>query len=230
MNVGGHGIGITTDIESGPVLDPLIDLGARLSREIVRRTQSRTEAAPRSTPLLDRPVIIVGMTQTGRLAVDALEDHGIPYLATEFDPDRLLSAVADGYRVSFGDASNLKLIEAIGGNQARAMVLGIPRYEISLEVTPVVMRRFPDLKRFLTVDNPVDMDRFSALGINTHFAMGEPRGIEMVIDMLNALGVPEDEVSAWISHETERFAIGEAKSDEDDDDLDPVEPDLDQAA
>ena len=110
------------------------------------------------------------------------------------------------------------------------MVLGIPRYEISLEVTPVVMRRFPDLKRFLTVDNPVDMDRFSALGINTHFAMGEPRGIEMVIDMLNALGVPEDKVSAWISHETERFAIGEAKSDEDDDDLDPVEPDLDQAA
>jgi Kef-type K+ transport system membrane component KefB len=206
------------------------DLGARLSREIVRRTQSRTEAAPRSTPLLDRPVIIVGMTQTGRLAVDALEDHGIPYLATEFDPDRLLSAVADGYRVSFGDASNHKLIEAIGGNQARAMVLGIPRYEVSLEVTPVVKRRFPDLKRFVTVDNGEDMERFSNLGIRTHFAMGEPRGIEMVIDMLNALGVPEEKVSAWISYETERFAIGEAKSDEDDDDLDPAEPDLDKAA
>jgi Kef-type K+ transport system membrane component KefB len=206
------------------------DLGARLSREIVRRTQSRTEAAPASTPLLDRPVIIVGMTQTGRLAVDALEDHGIPYIATEFDPDRLLSAVADGYRVSFGDASNLKLIEAIGGNQARAMVLGFPRYEVSQEVTPVVMRRFPDLKRFVTVDSAEDMERFSNLGVRTHFAMGEPRGIEMVIDMLNALGVPEDEVSAWLSHETERFAIGEAKADEDEDDLDPVEPDLDQAA
>ena len=123
------------------------DLGARLSREIVRRTQSRTEAAPASAPLLDRPVIIVGMTQTGRLAVDALEDHGIPYLATEFDPDRMLSAVADGYKVSFGDASNIKLIEAIGGTKARAMVLGIPRYEVSLDVTPVVIRRFPDLKR-----------------------------------------------------------------------------------
>lgn len=206
------------------------DLGARLSREIVRRTQSRTEAAPTSTPSLDRPVIIVGMTQTGRLAVDALEDHGIPYLATEFDPDRLLSAVADGYRVSFGDASNLKLIEAIGGNKARAMVLGFPRYEVSQAVTPVVMRRFPDLKRFVTVDTAEDMERFSTLGIRTHFAMGEPRGIEMVIDMLNALGVPEDQVSAWLSHETERFAIGEAKSDEEDDDLDPVEPDLDQAA
>ncbi|MCA8890537.1 MAG: hypothetical protein KDA56_01640, partial [Hyphomonas sp.] len=108
--------------------------------------------------------------------------------------------------------------------------LGFPRYEVSQEVTPVVMRRFPDLKRFVTVDSAEDMEGFSNLGVRTHFAMGEPRGIEMVIDMLNALGVPEDEVSAWLSHETERFAIGEAKADEDEDDLDPVEPDLDQAA
>ena len=181
--------------------------------------------------MLERPVIIVGMTQTGRLAVDALQDHGFPYLATEFDPDRMLDAVADGYRVSFGDASNMKLVEAIGGNNARAMVIGYPRYEVSREVTPTVMRRFPDLKRFVSVDTPADLDRFNALGIRAHLAGGEPRGIEMVIDMLNALGVPEDRVSAWLSHETERFAIGEAQpEDEDDDDLDPFEPGIDQAA
>jgi len=206
-------------------------LGARLSRHIVRQTQIKMESAPATAPLLDRPVIVVGMTQTGRLAVDALEDHGIPYLATEFDPDRMLSAVADGYRVSFGDASNMKLIEAIGGTNARALVIGSPRYEVSHDVTPVVERRFPGLKRFVSVDTPEDMVRFAGLGIRTHFNMGDPRGIEMVIDMLNALDVPEDKVSAWLSHETERFAIGEAKSDEDDDDdLDPLEPDIEQAA
>ena len=213
------------------------DLGARLSREIVRRTHHDNVEAPAPAPapaagaMLERPVIIVGMTQTGRLAVDALQDHGFPYLATEFDPDRMLDAVADGYRVSFGDASNMKLVEAIGGNNARAMVIGYPRYEVSREVTPTVMRRFPDLKRFVSVDTPADLDRFNALGIRAHLAGGEPRGIEMVIDMLNALGVPEDRVSAWLSHETERFAIGEAQpEDEDDDDLDPFEPGIDQAA
>ena len=206
-------------------------LGSRLSREIVRRRQTDTPASPPAPePLLDRPVIVVGMSQTGRLAVDALQDHGIPYLATEFDPDRMLSAVADGYRVSFGDASNMKLIEAIGGNNARAMVLGAPRYEVSRSVTPTIARRFPDLKRFISVDNPVDLDRFGALGIRTHLSGGEPRGIEMVIDMLHALDVPEDRVGAWLSHEAERFAIGEAKADEDDDDLDPFEPDIEQAA
>lgn len=205
-------------------------LGVRLSREIVRRAQAGGGEAPAPAPALDQPVIVVGMTQTGRLAVDALADHGIPYLATEFDPDRMLSAVADGYRVSFGDASNMKLVEAIGGNRARAMVIGFPRYEVSRAVTPVVTRRFPDLKRFISVDTPEDLERFEALGIRAHMTGGEPRGIEMVIDMLNALGVPEDDVSAWLSHETERFAIGEAVQEDEDDDLDPFEPDIDKAA
>ena len=206
-------------------------LGSRLSREIVRRTQTeKPKAVPQPEPLLDRPVIVVGMSQAGRLAVDALQDHGIPYIATEFDPDRMLSAVADGYRVSFGDASNMKLIEAIGGNNARAMVLGVPRFEVSQSVTPTVARRFPDLKRFVSVDNAEDQERFSALGIRAHLTGGEPRGIEMVIDMLHALQVPEERVSAWLSHETERFAIGEAKADDEDDDLDPFEPDIEQAA
>lgn len=209
-------------------------LGARLSRELVRRAHSEGTEAKRpatvSSAMLDRPVIVVGMTQTGRLAVDALQDHGIPWLATEFDPERMMRAVADGYHVSFGDASNLKLIEAIGGNNARAMVLGYPRYEVSREVTPTVMRRFPDLKRFVTVDTPEDRELFAALGVRAHLAGGDPRGVEMVIDMLNALGVPEDRVSAWLSHETERYVIGEAKADDDDDDLDPLEPDMEQAA
>ena len=160
----------------------------------------------------------------------ALHDHGIPYLATEFDPDRMLRAVADGYHVSFGDASNMKLIEAIGGNRARALVLGLPRYEVSRDVTPTINRRFPNLKRFVTVDSPDELDRYNALGIRTHLAGGEPHGIEMVIDMLAALGVPEDRVSAWLSHETERYAIGEAKPAETVDDLDPLESDIGKAA
>ncbi len=79
------------------------------------------------------------------------------------------------------------------------------------------------------MDTPEEMERFSALGIRTHFAIGEPRGIEMVIDMLTTLGIPEDRVSAWLSHVTERYAIGEAKPEEDDE-PDPLETDLEQAA
>ncbi|MEZ5953158.1 MAG: cation:proton antiporter [Hyphomonas sp.] len=203
-------------------------VGVRISRELVRRSQEGAPAAP--SPALDRPVIVVGMTQSGRLAVDALQDHDIPFIATEFDPERMLSAVADGYKVSFGDASNMKLVEAIGGNNARAMVLGFPRYEVSRAVTQTVQRRFPDLKRFITVDTDEDFDRFSELGIRTHISIGEPRGIEMVIDMLRSLGVTEDSVREWINREVDLFTIGEAITEDEDDDLPVVGKDIEEAA
>ncbi|MEZ5997670.1 MAG: cation:proton antiporter [Hyphomonas sp.] len=203
-------------------------IGVRISRELVRRSQDGAPAA--AAPILDRPVIVVGMTQTGRLAVDALEDHAIPYLATEFDPERMLAAVADGYRVSFGDASNMKLIEAIGGTNARAMVIGQPRYEVSRAVTQTVKRRFPDLKRFITVESDADFERFSELGIRTHLSIGEPEGIEMVIDMLRSLGVTEDEVRDWITREVDLFTIGEALPEDEDDDLPEVEENIEEAA
>ncbi|MCA8897316.1 MAG: cation:proton antiporter [Hyphomonas sp.] len=201
--------------------------GVRISRELVRRSQDGP-AAP--APALDRPVIVVGMTQTGRLAVDALQDHNIPYLATEFDPERMLAAVADGYKVSFGDASNMKLVEAIGGNMARAMVIGFPRYEVSRAVTQTVNRRFPDLKRFISVDTDEDFTRFGDLGIRTHLSIGEPRGIEMVIDMLRTLGISEADVRDWMGREVDLFTIGEAVPEDEDDDLPPQEADIGRAA
>lgn len=204
-------------------------LGARLSRELARRFEEPPPADTNPTGL--RPVIAIGMSNAGRLAIDALEDHGIPYLATESDPDIFLSAVADGYRVSFGDAANMKLIQAIGGSNAQALVLGRPRYEISKAVTPDLQRRFPDLIRFVAVDSQLELERYLDLGVQAHMVVGEPKGVEMVIAMLNALGVSEEDIREWLAREVDLFTIGEAhdRDDDEDSDDDPGET-VDKAA
>ena len=203
-------------------------LGVRLSRHLAERSKTEAEFTSTSANVSDRPVIVIGMSAAGRLAIDALVDHDIPYIATEADPDRFLSAVADGYRVSFGDASNMKLVEAVGGSNARAVVLGFSRYEISREVTPTITRRFPDLVRFVAVDSRLDLERYLDLGVRAHFAAGQPKGIEMVADILLTLGIPEPEVREWMEEEAERFSIGDASGHDADDDDD--DPDLIEAA
>lgn len=183
-------------------------LGGKLSRELARRKQVSVETAPE--PVGERPVIVIGMTAAGRLAVDALIDFDIPYTATDGDPDRFLAAVADGYNVSFGDAANMKLIDAIGGSNARALVLGKARYEISREVTPTITRRFPNLIRFVAVDNLLDLDRYLELNVRAHLNGGEPKGIEMVADMLRMFGVEDEALSDWLTREADFFSIGDA--------------------
>ena len=188
-------------------------LGGKLSRELARRKQVTMETS--GEPAGEQPVIVIGMSAAGRLAVDALIDFDIPYIATDGDPDRFLSAVADGYNVSFGDAANMKLIEAVGGSNARAVVLGKARYEVSKEVTPSINRRFPDLVRLVAVETIHDLDRYLELNIRAHLVAGEPKGIEMVADMLRVLGVPDKELADWLSREADLFTIGDASDRQD---------------
>ena len=188
-------------------------LGGKLSRELARRKQVTMETS--GEPAGERPVLVIGMSAAGRLAVDALIDFDIPYIATDGDPDRFLSAVADGYNVSFGDAANMKLIEAVGGSNARAVVLGKARYEVSKEVTPSINRRFPDLVRLVAVETIHDLDRYLELNIRAHLVAGEPKGIEMVADMLRVLGVPDKELADWLSREADLFTIGDASDRQD---------------
>lgn len=179
-------------------------LGLRIARKLAERM---AEANPASPAGLERPVVVFGMTAAGRLAADALRDHDIPYIALDSDPDRFLAAVADGYQVSFGDAANLKLIDAIGANNARAAVIGAPRLDVSRAITPTLQRRYPDMERFVTVETPEDIAPFRALGMRAHLCAAEPRGVEMAADMLSHLGVADERVAEWISNERDRFEL-----------------------
>ena len=58
----------------------------------------------------------------------------------------------------------------------------------------------------------------------------EPRGIEMVIDMLRTLGISEADVRDWMGREVDLFTIGEAVPEDEDDDLPPQEADIGRAA
>lgn len=185
------------------------DAGMRLSRRLAEKLRNETASAatPLPSPAGRRPVIVFGMTPPGRLAVDALSDHGMPFIALDNDPQRFLAATADGYTVGFGDAANLRLIDAIGANHARAIVIGVPRYSVSEALTPVIRQKFPDMQRYVALSDEAEIDRFRALGMRTHPIMAEPSGIEMVVDLLRELGIEDEAIIAWMKSEAERFDI-----------------------
>lgn len=191
------------------------DAGMRLSRQLAKRLKDAAPQATASGSPTGRPVIVFGMTPAGRLAVDALSEHDIPYVALDSDPDRFLAATADGYKVTFGDAANLKLIEAIGMTHARAVVIGAPRYDVSRALTPALATQFPGIIRFVAVTGPEDVERFSALGMRAYLSATQPQGIEMATDLLRTLEVEEADVRDWLADQADRFADTPPAEDED---------------
>ncbi len=186
-------------------------LGSRLAR---RLAETRRTSATSETASTERRVVIIGLTPAGRLAIDALIAHDLPYAATEYDPERFLAAVSDGYDVSFGDTTNMKLVEAVGGPNVRAVVLGLSRIDVSRAITPQVQRRFPDILRFAAVETREDVAAYAEIGVHAHLTAAEPHGIEMVADLLMRLGTPPADVRDWMAAATEQTRLGEVTADE----------------
>ncbi|MEM8920035.1 MAG: NAD-binding protein, partial [Pseudomonadota bacterium] len=181
--------------------------GMQLARMLVNRVKTTNVAEHAATAENEHPVLVYAMTEEGRFTVDALRDHDIPYIAIDVDTDRFVAAATDGYDVIFGDASDTRLLDAIGVSKARAFVLGAPRYEISAAISPIMQKKYPDLKRFVAVHTPADRLRYEGLGMRAHISGPEPKGVELATDVLRSLGVPGEDIAAWISDQIDRRGI-----------------------
>jgi monovalent cation:H+ antiporter-2, CPA2 family len=101
-----------------------------LSRWGVVTTKSKTtfEApetalAAAALPAEQAHVIVAGYGRVGIVAVDLLEQQGIPYLAVDSDLDRVRRARKEGRKVYYGDASRSDFLRACGIDHAKALVV-----------------------------------------------------------------------------------------------------------
>jgi Trk K+ transport system NAD-binding subunit len=159
------------------------------------------EITPRATVA---PVVVFGMGEVGRCVVDGLEANDIAYDAVEMDYDRFLAASADGYAVAFGDVGDVRLMETLAMAQRSAVVVTVIRYELSKALTPIVRDRYPNLNRFIAVDNDEDRARFEALGMRAVINRSTPRGLDLAAAVLRAQGIDEDRIRAWMQRQQER--------------------------
>ena len=179
-------------------------LGLRIARSVARKqAESRPTSDITEQAGGERPVLVYGMTPAARLTVDALISFEIPYIALDSDPERFVTALADGYDVSFGSAADIRLVELIGASNARATVIGQPRIEVSRELTPIVREKFPDMVRYVAVADASELDAFRTLGIRAHFVMDDTPAIDLVTDLLKQLDIPDDEIREWIEDQVD---------------------------
>jgi len=172
-----------------------IALGMKLARRVAAQAKRDAPAAPSAG---ERPILLFAMNDVGRLALDALTRFQVPVVAIESDPDRFLAAMSDGYPVTFGDPSDYRLMKAVGVTNARALALAKSRYEISADVTEYVRKTYPDLARFVAVDDEEALERHAELGMHAVITRGAPPGLDFAAALLRFADVPEADIAAWM--------------------------------
>ena len=92
------------------------------------------------------PVIIAGFGRYGQIVGRLLLANDIRAVVLDHDPDQVDTLRKFGYRVFYGDATRLDLLEAAGARKARLLVNAIDDVQASIALVDRVRANFPNLE------------------------------------------------------------------------------------
>ncbi len=162
-----------------------------LALGFAERLAARRQQAPAADtiPQQDAPIIIAGFGRVGQIVGRLLFAHGIKATVLDRDPGQIELLRRFGYRVFYGDATRLDLLQQAGAADAKLIVNAIDDVDASLELADLVREHFPGLRMLARARNV------------RHYYELRKRGVEMIEretfeaslrlgrDALEALGV-----------------------------------------
>lgn len=168
------------------ILTPLL---VAVAEQVVRRMRA-VEAAPvyDQIKVADRGVIIAGFGRFGQVISRILRSQHIPFTAVEIDPGHVDFVRRFGNKVFYGDAGNLKLLQAAGIEKAALFVLAIGQVEKSVAIAEMIMRNYPDIRVFARARNRLHEMRLRALGCEKIMRDTLLSSVDLAGDILVALG------------------------------------------
>lgn len=139
-------------------------------------------------PQEENKVIIAGFAHFGSTLDRFLRANGVQATILDNDSDRVLLLRKMGFKVFYGDATRLDLLEAAGAGKASTIVSAIDSPEKNLELAEVVKKHFPHIKLFLRAKNRNDAYEFIEMGLQNVYRESIYDSVYMGVDVLSDLG------------------------------------------
>jgi CPA2 family monovalent cation:H+ antiporter-2 len=123
-----------------------------LVSHLARRFASRLRAAgAMPSELMMRPTgrqrhaIVVGYGRVGKVVCALLKEHGVPYIAADFDASTVTHDRRDGHDVYYGDAADPKFLEICGLADAAGVIITIHTHQLIDDIVEHVRAMRPDV-------------------------------------------------------------------------------------
>jgi CPA2 family monovalent cation:H+ antiporter-2 len=159
------------------------------------RTKTASDQAARSA---DGHVIVVGYGLNGQNLARVLKEVGIPYRILEMDPDLVRMAKAAGEPISFGDGTRPEILQQIGIQQARVLVVAISDPVATARLVSQAKRLRPDLYVIVRTRYVAEIDRLYRLGANQVIPEEFETSVEIFARVLQKYHIPRNVISLQV--------------------------------
>jgi len=110
-------------------------------------------------------IIIAGYGRFGQIIGRLMSSLRVPITVIDHDPNHIEMLRKFGFKVFYGDASRLDLLEAAGVDKARLLILAIDDAPTLLETAEMVAKHYPNLPVLARASNRGDVNRLKEAGV-----------------------------------------------------------------
>jgi monovalent cation:proton antiporter-2 (CPA2) family protein len=134
------------------------------------------------------PVIIAGVGRYGVVVGRVLYAQGIKATVLDFDPEQVDLITKIGFKVFYGDATRLEMLEAAGAADAKLLVVAIDDIEGSLRIVGLAQKHFPKLALLVRAKDREHAYRLIKMGVKDIFRETLESSLELSVKALRVLG------------------------------------------
>ncbi|QYY31408.1 glutathione-regulated potassium-efflux system protein KefC [Cupriavidus pinatubonensis] len=114
----------------------------------------------------NNPVMIAGFGRFGQIIGRLLYAQGVGVTVLDHDPDQIEFLRQYGFKIFYGDATRLDLLEAAGIDKARILIVAIDGMDDSLQLIDRVRERYPDLQIYARARHVSHIYQLKDRGVN----------------------------------------------------------------
>lgn len=133
-------------------------------------------------------IIIAGFSHFGSTVGRFLRANGVNATILDHDSDRVELLRRMGFKVFYGDATRVDLLESAGAADARILVSAIDSPEINITLVETVKKHFPHLQLMVRSKNRFDAYELMNLKVENIYREHLDTSVRMGVDVLKKLG------------------------------------------
>ena len=170
----------------------LAGLGDSAERRMERAGLGGVEDIEHDTEAIAGHVIIAGYGRVGAAVADGLAKEGVPFVAVDVDPRRIVIARQRGQPVFYGDATQPEILQALHVERARCLVVAMNDPRAALQAVSLVTYIFPDLPVFARARDEHHAEELKRRGAEIVVPELAPTGARIAESILHGGSLPAD--------------------------------------
>jgi monovalent cation:proton antiporter-2 (CPA2) family protein len=133
-------------------------------------------------------VIIAGYGRFGMTVGRLLMANGFKSVVLEHDTEQIDALRKFGFKLFYGDASRIDLLEAAGAREAEVLIVAVDDRDKVNEIVSAAQKNFPNLRIFARVFDRIHAYEMINAGVNDFYRELFDTSVQMAEDALVALG------------------------------------------